>query len=145
MVRVRASEAIEEAQRSRRSVALLVFDLNGFKEVNDSLGHQVGDQLLKAFSSPARASIRAEDTFARIGGDEFVLLLPSTVDRVAATLVGAKLLASIGEPLDVGGVTLTIRASMGVAVSPGDGHDYESLFAHADAAMYAMKRLSASL
>jgi diguanylate cyclase (GGDEF)-like protein len=118
--------------------ALLMIDLNRFKMVNDSLGHKVGDQLLAAVSSRFLGALRPEDLLARFGGDEFAVLLEDT-DGAGARLVADRILASVEESFDIGGMTLNVNASIGSALYPGDAADADGLLARADVAMYAAK------
>jgi diguanylate cyclase (GGDEF)-like protein/PAS domain S-box-containing protein len=134
----RASQALQIAVRHGEPVALMFLDLDHFKNVNDTLGHPVGDRLLVALAHRMRPVLRDQDTLARVGGDEFVLVLPNT-DAAGATHVAQKLLQIVQEPLQVEGHDLTVTPSIGVAVFPTDAADYDTLFAFADAAMYRAK------
>ncbi|GIJ61802.1 hypothetical protein Vau01_093180 [Virgisporangium aurantiacum] len=118
-------------------IAVLLIDLDGFKEVNDTHGHHVGDALLCAVAERLRAGARAGDTVARLGGDEFAVLLPDTTEDVARQ-IATRIDASFAEPAVIGGHELTIRASVGVAAGPAD--DPDAVVRAADAAMYTMKR-----
>lgn len=134
----RASQALQIAVRHGEPVALMFVDLDHFKNVNDTLGHPVGDRLLVALAQRMRPVLRDQDTLARVGGDEFVLVLPDT-DAAGATHVAQKLLQIVQEPLQVDGHELTVTPSIGVAVFPTDATDFDTLFAFADAAMYRAK------
>jgi diguanylate cyclase (GGDEF)-like protein len=118
--------------------SLLLFDLDRFKEVNDTLGHHVGDRLLEVVGSRLTAAVRPGDTVARLGGDEFAVLLPATgVDEADQT--ARRLLEELSAPIRLGGLLLDVRGSVGVAVAPEHGVDLEQLLQHADVAMYLAK------
>jgi diguanylate cyclase (GGDEF)-like protein/PAS domain S-box-containing protein len=119
-------------------VVVLFLDLDGFKEVNDSLGHAAGDQLLSQVAVRLGGSVRAEDTVARFGGDEFAVLITSIIAMADAETVAGRILASLGDPFDIGGRALHIGASIGIA-SAGDAADIEDLQRNADLAMYRAK------
>jgi diguanylate cyclase (GGDEF)-like protein/PAS domain S-box-containing protein len=131
--------ALALAQRRQRLVAVLFIDLDNFKTVNDSRGHGAGDALLREVAQRLRASVREGDTVARVGGDEFTLVLQELTRREDAAVVAAKLLNIIATPLDTGGERLYVTASIGVTVYPEDGSDAESLLKNADNAMYRAK------
>ena len=118
--------------------ALLLFDLDRFKEVNDTLGHHVGDALLQVVASRLTGALRAEDTVARLGGDEFAVLLPATRAE-QADAVALDLLQQLRLPVRLEGLLLDVRASVGVAVAPQHGRDLDALLQHADVAMYLAK------
>ncbi|KQW45722.1 MULTISPECIES: bifunctional diguanylate cyclase/phosphodiesterase [unclassified Roseateles] len=135
----RASQAIDIARRSDEPLAVLFLDLDHFKNVNDSLGHRVGDALLTQLAARLRGAVREQDTVARMGGDEFVLVLPLT-DIAGAAHLATKLMALASAPFHVEQQELTVTPSMGIAVFPTDGDDFETLCKCADAAMYRAKR-----
>jgi diguanylate cyclase (GGDEF)-like protein/PAS domain S-box-containing protein len=135
----RASQAIDIARRSDEPLAVLFLDLDHFKNVNDSLGHRVGDSLLTQLASRLRGAVREQDTVARTGGDEFVLVLPLT-DIAGAAHLATKLMALASAPFQVDGQELTVTPSMGIAMFPTDGDDFDTLCKCADAAMYRAKR-----
>ena len=135
----RLAQALRAANRERTPVALLLLDLNRFKEVNDTLGHDVGDELLRVVGARLQGVVRASDTVARLGGDEFAALLPAT-DADGAVDVAAKLLGALAEPLALEGQRLDVGASIGIAVGPAHGADGGALLRHADVAMYSAKR-----
>jgi diguanylate cyclase (GGDEF)-like protein/PAS domain S-box-containing protein len=143
--RILAEEQIElalaRARRSDGAVALMFIDLDGFKEVNDQLGHAVGDQLLAGVAARLRSVLRDSDLLARHGGDEFLVLLADLpADAVVGVEnVGSKLLDSLREPFDLAGRKLRTGASVGVSLYPADAEDTETLVRHADAAMYIAK------
>lgn len=135
----RLTEAQVQCKRNNTTLALLFLDLDRFKYVNDSLGHQAGDLLLQAVSRRFTHCVRSEDMVARTGGDEFVILLPSLPDRSRAVDVAERILAALRDPFDIRGQRLTISPSIGIALYPDDGLDSETLIKHADAAMYQAK------
>lgn len=135
----RLHHSLIEARRHSRHVALLFVDLDGFKQVNDSLGHDAGDQLLVTVARRLSATLRAEDTVGRFGGDEFVCLFQDVPDRSHLARLAIKLGAAISSPCSVGGHRVQIRASIGIAVSPRDGAMADALLKAADAAMYRAK------
>lgn len=131
---------IAEARRYERRVGVMVLDIDHFKEVNDTLGHHAGDQLLQQIAGRLAACTREYDLLARLGGDEFVVLVPSLDDVLDMAIVAARLEAALSAPLDVGGQVVHSGASVGVAVFPQDGASLDELLAHADLAMYQAKR-----
>ena len=135
----RLQQAIPVSRRESQPFSLLALDLNGFKAVNDTLGHQYGDVLLKQVGERLRAASRESDTIARMGGDEFSFLLPAT-DAAGSKVFAQKILQALEASFDLKGKHVEIGASIGVAVFPEDGLDFESLARHADAAMYVAKR-----
>ena len=137
----RAREAVAHARRHGKTAALLFLDLDNFKQVNDSLGHDVGDALLKIIASRLRASVRGEDFIARIGGDEFCVLLQSITEPREAAAVAQKLLHELGKGYRIGAHQLASGASIGIACVPQDGEDVATLLRLADAAMYRAKDL----
>jgi len=130
---------IRASQRAAGHFAVIMLDLDAFKEVNDTLGHNVGDQLLVAVAERLHRSLRAADTIGRLGGDEFAVLLPDA-DAPQATLVARNLMRVLSPPVDLEGVRLSVRASMGIAVYPDDGDDRVTLLRRADTAMYIAKQ-----
>ena len=138
----RLAQAVFQAQRSRKLVAVLLLDLDGFKRVNDELGHAAGDQLLQAVAARLTASIRAADTACRHGGDEFVIMLPEVDDATMLYAVLAKVHAHLLEPHVIDGHEVCISASSGTALYPTHGINYEQLMKRADVAMYLAKAAS---
>ncbi len=138
-LQARAHYALSLAQRSGASVALMFLDLDHFKNINDSLGHSVGDALLVELAGRLRAALRDEDTVSRMGGDEFSFLLYG-VDAQSAASAAQKLLDVMSAPFQIGLHSLTVTASIGIALYPVDGADMETLFKNADAAMYRVKQ-----
>jgi diguanylate cyclase (GGDEF)-like protein/PAS domain S-box-containing protein len=135
----RATQAIQSSHRSGQTMALVFIDLDHFKHVNDSLGHPVGDRLLKLLASRLKSALREQDTLSRVGGDEFVVVLPET-DANGAAHVANKVLQLALEPLQVDQHELTVTWSMGIAIYPFDGADFDALSKCADTAMYRAKR-----
>ncbi|CAM3735076.1 putative bifunctional diguanylate cyclase/phosphodiesterase [Roseateles saccharophilus] len=135
----RASQAIDIARRNDEPLAVLFLDLDHFKNVNDSLGHRVGDAMLVQLASRLRGAVREQDTVARTGGDEFVLVLPLT-DIAGAAHLATKLMALASAPFQVEQQELTVTPSMGIAMFPTDGDDFDTLCKCADAAMYRAKK-----
>lgn len=136
----RLQQALARARRNRESIALLLIDLDKFKEINDTHGHEHGDAMLVAVAGRLRATVRDCDTVARLGGDEFVLLLGEVHDAGACDIVAANLLSAIVEPVHFRDVELRCSVSIGAAIFPANGHDSATLFRQADDAMYAAKR-----
>lgn len=136
----RARQALALARRQNQGLGVLYLDLDGFKQVNDTLGHDVGDQLLVQFARRLVAAMRASDTVCRQGGDEFVVLLPNLQGQDQARAVARKLLGVVAEPFVLQGRPLHIGLSAGMALFPQHGASYDDLARHADAAMYAAKR-----
>jgi len=137
----RAREAVAHARRHQKSCAFLFLDLDNFKTVNDTLGHDVGDALLKIISSRLRASVRGDDFTARIGGDEFCVLLQDIADPREAAAVAQKLLHELGKSYRIGEHSVHSGASIGIACVPQDGDDVATLLRLADLAMYRAKEL----
>ncbi|MGD8175811.1 bifunctional diguanylate cyclase/phosphodiesterase [Marinimicrobium sp. ARAG 43.8] len=135
----RAALALKLANRSHDNLALLFLDLDNFKNINDSLGHKIGDQLLQAFAQRIQPLIREEDTFARPGGDEFVILLPAT-DANGAAHTAQKLLSLLNQPFNINNYELAITSSVGIALHPSDGETLSELYTNADIAMYRAKK-----
>jgi len=138
----RLANTLERARRSGTQAALLLIDLNEFKQVNDSVGHHIGDELLKRVGNLFLGRIRKSDTVARTGGDEFSVILEEPMSRADAARVGKSLADLVADPFEVNGHTVCIGASIGVAVFPDDAADAESLCITADLRMYAVKQAS---
>jgi diguanylate cyclase (GGDEF)-like protein/PAS domain S-box-containing protein len=139
LLKDRSDQAIEIARRHGQQLAVLFLDLDHFKKVNDSLGHRVGDELLRQLSARLRSAVREQDTVARLGGDEFVLVLPGT-DMQGATHVATKVMELAAQPFQVDQTELAVTPSIGIALYPDDGHDFDTLCKCADTAMYRAKR-----
>ncbi|HET8648114.1 MAG TPA: diguanylate cyclase, partial [Vicinamibacteria bacterium] len=137
--RDRLVNALALARRDGAQAAVLFLDLDAFKLVNDTLGHTVGDRLLQAAADRLRASVREGDTIARVGGDEFTVLLAHVKALDDAVAVAEKLLEAVGHPFQVDGQQLFTTASIGVGLFPEDGQDADTLMKNADAAMYRAK------
>ena len=137
----RLKQALEQAKRHRRTVVIMFLDLDGFKAVNDSLGHQIGDLLLKAIARRLGVCIREGDTVSRLGGDEFVLVLPLFDSRYSEQVqeVAKRILESITAPMKLKGRDIQLGCSIGVSSYPDDGDDAETLLENADSAMYQAK------
>ncbi|MCE1225700.1 MAG: EAL domain-containing protein [Geobacteraceae bacterium] len=135
----RLSQAISLSSRNGSSLAVLFLDLDRFKHVNDAFGHQIGDLLLQEVSRRLNSCVRATDTVARIGGDEFVLILNSLVKCSQAGSVASKIVNAMSHPFQLGGHELYSGVSIGVALFPSDGTDVDTLLKHADIAMYQAK------
>jgi diguanylate cyclase (GGDEF)-like protein/PAS domain S-box-containing protein len=141
LFRDRLKQAMIRANRSSNKVALLVFDLNRFKHINDTFGHLAGDQLLIEFSTRVIKSIRKEDTLARIGGDEFAIILEDINSKLDIEVVIKKTFDSISVPFNIKGHPVYITSSIGVAIYPTDAYTNETLLRNADMAMYVAKEL----
>ncbi|MCH8213974.1 MAG: PAS domain S-box protein [Proteobacteria bacterium] len=135
----RLSQALAMARRNVTMAALVFVDLDGFKGINDTHGHEAGDRVLKEVAGRLRACVRETDTVARFGGDEFLLVLTAMTDKAAVATVVAKVLESLSRSFAVDGRVTPLGASIGIALYPGDGETPEELFRRADRAMYAAK------
>jgi diguanylate cyclase (GGDEF)-like protein/PAS domain S-box-containing protein len=140
----RAAGVLAGGQRHGRRVGLLLADLDGFKAINDGLGHSAGDELLRVLAGRFVAALRPDDLLARLGGDEFVLLAPDLDSAAGAARVAEKLHGCLRHPVPVQGREVRVTASIGVALYPDDGLDFEQLMARADSAMYQAKRAGRS-
>lgn len=135
----RLINAIHNAERNKLMFALLFLDLDGFKQINDTLGHLAGDELLKAVSERMKKCIRKTDTLARLGGDEFTVLLSQIKQRENAAKVAGKLLQSLQPLFEYKGKSISITVSIGIAIFPSDSINAQDLLKAADEAMYAAK------
>ncbi|TFH88763.1 EAL domain-containing protein [Billgrantia azerbaijanica] len=133
------TRSMHQAKRYDKKLALLFLDLDRFKLINDSLGHDVGDELLQEMSRRLRSSIRESDIVARLGGDEFVILLPEITDRSEVTPVTDKILSAVASPVTLLGQEFRLSVSIGAALYPDDGEDEQTLMKSADTAMYHAK------
>ncbi|MDH0450408.1 EAL domain-containing protein [Shewanella sp. GD04112] len=137
----RLNHAISQAHRSNNIVALLFLDLDRFKHINDSMGHHIGDLLLKAVAHRLQSAVREGDTVARLGGDEFTIILEGVAKTKAATLISEKVLKDFQAPFLLDDKSLTISTSIGISFYPNDAKDVDSLIKFADTAMYHAKAL----
>ena len=140
----RATQALLAARRDSRRAAVMLIDLDGFKEINDSFGHQTGDRLLEQVGRRFRAALREGDTVARLGGDEFGVLLPGLEDGAGAVQAAARLLKALKRPFLVDGLRVEIDASVGIALYPDHGGAVDALVGRADVAMYVAKETGSS-
>ena len=135
----RLGQLIGQTEREERCVAVIFLDLDRFKAVNDTLGHAIGDRLLKAVAADLLALVRHSDTVARLGGDEFVIVLDNPAGHDEVATVARRIVAAITQHRVIDGHALAVGASLGIAMFPKDGRDREQLIAHADVALYAVK------
>ena len=135
----RLDHALARAGRARRGVAVLFMDLDRFKHVNDSLGHELGDRLLQAVAQRLRHTLRQSDTVGRLGGDEFLIIVEDVVDPKEVIQVADRVLMALARPLDLDGHQLQPSASIGISLWPEDGEDGRQILRSADTAMYAAK------
>jgi diguanylate cyclase (GGDEF)-like protein len=135
----RLQQAIATAKRNTMQVGLLFLDLDEFKPVNDTLGHEAGDLLLKEAARRIKDCVRESDTVGRIGGDEFVAILPDIATVQDATLAADKIRNVLSQPFHLANWTLSISSSIGIAIYPDHGNDEAMLLRNADAAMYHAK------
>jgi diguanylate cyclase len=136
----RFTYAIAIARRTGTQLALLFVDLNNFKQINDTLGHAVGDQVLRLVAKRLAAAVRESDTVSRHGGDEFLILLTDVSHATDVVQIATKLIAALGRPARVGDHVLRLTASIGISLYPRDGENTDTLIQRADAAMYRAKR-----
>ena len=137
----RLAHAIQRAERNGKKVAVLFIDLDNFKNINDTLGHDVGDELLRQVAKRLQDSVRVEDTIARQGGDEFIVLLDGIDDNRGASVVAQKILNALRDAFVLGGGNQHVSGSLGIALYPEDGHDAQTLMKNADTAMFHGKSL----
>jgi diguanylate cyclase (GGDEF)-like protein len=133
------SQSLSEAHRYQRQLAVAFLDLDGFKQINDTLGHEAGDQLLKEVAVRLRGCVRESDAVARLGGDEFVVVLPELKDVHHAADIAKKILVATAKPFTLIGQEFRVTASIGISTYPADGLDEQTLTKHADVAMYHAK------
>jgi diguanylate cyclase (GGDEF)-like protein len=136
----RLAQSIALAQRHGKRVALMYLDLDHFKDINDSLGHSVGDQLLQSVAKRLEGCVRHSDTVSRQGGDEFVVLLSEVEAVQDAALAAEKFIKAMAEPHLIDGHRLNVTLSIGISLYPDDGEDAEAVLTNADTAMYHAKR-----
>jgi diguanylate cyclase (GGDEF)-like protein len=139
----RLQQAILIGKREQHPLALLVMDLDRFKEINDTFGHHAGDDVLRQLAHRLKLHLRESDTVSRLGGDEFAVILPGVRDEAGATLTASRILESLTEPVTIEGEQLEVRASIGIVLFPRHGEDADTLLRRGDAAMYQAKRSGA--
>ena len=142
LLRDRLRQAIAQGIRQDKQVALLLVDLDGFKSINDRLGHAAGDRLLQAVAKRLTDSIRAADTACRYGGDEFVIMLPAVDHPTLVAAVAGKVRLRLAEPYLIDGFEIRMTGSVGAVLCPEDGRGYEELLKRADDALYRAKATS---
>ncbi|PKL94327.1 MAG: sensor domain-containing diguanylate cyclase, partial [Gammaproteobacteria bacterium HGW-Gammaproteobacteria-9] len=136
----RIAQGIEQAKRHSRALALIFVDLDNFKTINDSLGHTVGDRLLKSVADRLQSCVRSSDTVSRTGGDEFIVLLTEVQGERNAAGTAKKILQAMALEHDIENLALTITCSLGISLYPRDGQSSDVLVCHADRAMYQAKQ-----
>jgi diguanylate cyclase (GGDEF)-like protein len=136
----RMSMALDHARRNQSAMAVLYLDLDGFRQVNNTLGHSAGDGLLKMVAARLLATVREEDTVARLGGDEFIIGLWHLSSADDAATVASKVIEAVSQPYDIEGHTVSITASAGIGIYPFHGDDADKLMKSADLALYETKR-----
>lgn len=136
----RLQHSLDRTQRSRHKVGLMFIDLDGFKNVNDTLGHQAGDELLQIVAERLSKVMRAEDTVARFGGDEFTIIIEELNHSDESIVVANKILQTVGEKIYLSGQEISVGASIGISIYPDNGEDANSLLKNADTAMYQAKK-----
>ncbi len=136
---IRLDLEISHARRNRSKLAVMLVDLDGFKAINDTLGHSAGDTLLRQVAAILKKHIRKSDTVARLGGDEFLVLLPELRSGHDADVIGQKMVEAMQKSFILAGRQVQVGASIGIALYPDDSDDAESLVSFADIAMYAVK------
>lgn len=139
LLRDRFGQAMEQAKRSGKNLAFMFLDLDEFKRINDSLGHRIGDYLLIAAVRRLKACLREADTISRQGGDEFIILLNDLDTPVAAAGIAGKILEAMSQPFQISGQLINTSVSIGIAMAPGDGTEFDALLQKADMAMYHSK------
>jgi len=141
----RIQQAIADAERNKKLLAVIFMDIDRFKLVNDSLGHSMGDYLLRAIARQLSAIVRKSDTVSRLGGDEFVVLLTDLNEKEQVQLVANKILSKIAAPIEVEDHKFSVTGSIGISLYPNDGTTVEALIKNADTAMYASKELGKNM
>jgi diguanylate cyclase (GGDEF)-like protein len=128
------------AGRDQRNIAIMFLDLDGFKNVNDNLGHDIGDALLVVVAKKLQTQLRQVDTVARIGGDEFVILLDNPVSREYLVTIANRIIETVNEPMDLRGTSVSVGISIGIAEHSTASHSTTQLMKNADTAMYIAKK-----
>lgn len=136
----RLQQAIEKAKRQDKSLALLFIDLDRFKQINDSLGHDIGDKVLKIISERLKNVMRKEDSISRLGGDEFTILVQDLKKGEDASILAQKIISSLSKSINIEGHTLYVTSSIGISIFPNDGKEADNLLKNADAAMFRAKQ-----
>ena len=140
LLKDRITQAISLSRRHGKHLAVLFLDLDGFKHINDSLGHEIGDKVLQLVAQRLVACVRTSDTISRHGGDEFVILLSELAQAGDAAISAKKILAALAMPHAISELNVHLSASIGISIYPQDGHDADTLIENSDAAMYLAKR-----
>ena len=140
LLKDRITQAISLSRRHGKHLAVLFLDLDGFKHINDSLGHEIGDKVLQLVAQRLVACVRTSDTISRHGGDEFVILLSELAQAGDAAISAKKILAALAMPHAISELNVHLSASIGISIYPQDGHDADTLIKNSDAAMYLAKR-----
>ncbi|NTV95093.1 MAG: EAL domain-containing protein [Thiobacillus sp.] len=140
LMSIQLNMALERAARRANKLAIFGVDLDGFKTVNDSLGHPAGDLLLQTIATRLKQSLRSEDVVARLGGDEFAMIIENPPSAIHLSHLAEKIIAAVGRPVDLNGSKAQVTASIGIAIYPQDGEDATTLLKAADTAMYASKQ-----
>ena len=136
----RVSQAIIHAKRNNSVMAVLYLDLDGFRQINNTMGHDVGDLLLKLVAARLATAVRQEDTVARLGGDEFVISMPHVNNLVGVSRTAEKVIKALSQPYSIQGSSITLTASAGVGIFPDNGKDVKTLLKNADAALLEAKQ-----
>ncbi len=144
LFRDRLEHAVNLAERDHTNFTLMFIDLNGFKQVNDNFGHDAGDAIIRICAERLNACLRRSDSVARMGGDEFTLLLQNIANTTDVAHIAQKVIDSIQQPADINGHEVVVGCSIGIAIYPEAGRDADTLLKHADMAMYKAKQLSGS-
>lgn len=144
LFRDRLVQAMARSKRLQQPIGLMLLDLDKFKAVNDTMGHDVGDELLKAASERLKSCVREVDTVARMGGDEFTIILEGVSSEASIVVVAKRIADSISSSFDLKGRSISIGVSIGITVYPHDDHGIDDLLRHADAAMYRAKQQGGS-
>jgi diguanylate cyclase (GGDEF)-like protein/PAS domain S-box-containing protein len=139
LLKNRVGQAMQMTQRSGAQLAVLFLDIDHFKNINDTLGHRIGDELLIQLAERLKSLVREEDTLSRMGGDEFIFVLPNT-DEDGAACVAGKILETVAQTCHIGQYELVVTPSIGIAMYPRDGQDFDRLYQNADVAMYRAKQ-----